>query len=51
DIAVAFTGALAFGLYLATLLTCLRWLLFTDDGLRPRENIRWTILVVTFLIF
>ncbi|KAF5364019.1 hypothetical protein D9756_001063 [Leucocoprinus leucothites] len=57
-VAASFTGALAYGLYLATLLVCLRWLLFRgkDDGcpwgsLRKACEIRWTILFTTFLIF
>ncbi|KAJ3569095.1 hypothetical protein NP233_g5280 [Leucocoprinus birnbaumii] len=51
-VAVSFTGALAFGLYFATLLTCLRWLLFTHEG--PwvfKKDIRWVIVTITFLIF
>ncbi|KAF9450648.1 hypothetical protein P691DRAFT_809931 [Macrolepiota fuliginosa MF-IS2] len=51
EIAVVFVGALAFGLYFATLLTCIRWLLFVDEGWRLRKTIRWTILSVTFFIF
>jgi hypothetical protein len=51
SVAVVFTGALAFGLYFATLLTCLRWLLFTDEGWKLRKQIRRSILFITFLIF
>ncbi|KAF5364020.1 hypothetical protein D9756_001062 [Leucocoprinus leucothites] len=51
SIAVTFTGAFAFGLYFATLLVCLRWLLIADDGWRLKPKIRWNILFITFLIF
>lgn len=51
EIAVVFAGALGFGLYLATLLACFRWLLFADEGWRVRDNIKWVFVTVTFLIF
>ncbi|KXN92330.1 hypothetical protein AN958_08561 [Leucoagaricus sp. SymC.cos] len=51
SVAVSFTGGLAFGIYFATLLICLRWLLFGDQGWKFKKTIRWGILVVTFLIF
>jgi hypothetical protein len=51
SVAVSFTGGLAFGLYFATLLACLRWLLFADEGWKFKPSIRWGIVVITFLIF
>lgn len=51
SVAVSFTGALAFGLYFATLLACLRWLLFASEGWRIKPSIRWGTVVITLLIF
>lgn len=51
QVAVAVSGALAFGFYFATLLYCVRWLLFTEEGWRIRQRIRWYIVAITFLIF
>lgn len=50
EIAMNFAGALAFGLYFATFLACLRWLLFADEGWTPRKNIRWLMVAMTVLI-
>lgn len=50
-VAVVFAGALAFGLYCSTFLTCLRWLLCADEGWKARKNIRWPVVVVSGLIF
>lgn len=51
-VSIVFAGALAFGLYAFTLLICLRWLLFVDEGwgLRKARTIKWPIVVVTLLI-
>ncbi|KAJ3565658.1 hypothetical protein NP233_g7488 [Leucocoprinus birnbaumii] len=51
SIALTFTGTFAFGLYFATLLVCLRWLLVADEGWKLRRTIRWSTLVITLLIF
>ncbi|KXN82895.1 hypothetical protein AN958_01964 [Leucoagaricus sp. SymC.cos] len=50
SVAVVFCGALAFGLYFATLLTCLRLLFLSDDGWHFRNRIRWTTVFITLLI-
>lgn len=51
-VSIVFAGALSFGLYASTLLICLRWLLFVDEGwkLRTTRNINWPIVIVTLLI-
>ncbi|KAM6499959.1 hypothetical protein JOM56_005467 [Amanita muscaria] len=33
------TQTLTYGIYLATLIQCFRWLIFTDEGWKPREKI------------
>ncbi|KIL66577.1 hypothetical protein M378DRAFT_123733 [Amanita muscaria Koide BX008] len=45
--------AIMFGLYLATLAHCLRWLVYEDEGwkLRPRNRINWVMLGLTLAIF
>ncbi|TFK41510.1 hypothetical protein BDQ12DRAFT_733035 [Crucibulum laeve] len=42
-----FTASIATGLYLSTLLHCLRWLLFTDEGWKIRKKISWPFLIAT----
>ncbi|KXN92331.1 hypothetical protein AN958_08562 [Leucoagaricus sp. SymC.cos] len=51
-VAVVFAGALSFGLYVFTLLICLRWLLFVDEGwkLRKVRSVNWSIVAVALLI-
>ncbi|KAF9442235.1 hypothetical protein P691DRAFT_681921 [Macrolepiota fuliginosa MF-IS2] len=51
QISVAFAGALAFGVYFATLLSCFRWLLFADEGWKRRRVINWPLVGVTSFIF
>ncbi|KIL69463.1 hypothetical protein M378DRAFT_786654 [Amanita muscaria Koide BX008] len=43
--------AILFGVYIATFFLCCRWLLFTDDGWSKRKDIKWSMLIVTFVIF
>jgi hypothetical protein len=43
--------ALLYGLYVATLAHCLRWLLFDDDGWSHRKDINWRMLIITVIIF
>ncbi|KAF9450649.1 hypothetical protein P691DRAFT_773734 [Macrolepiota fuliginosa MF-IS2] len=50
EVVVVFSAALLFGFYFATLLSCIRWLLFTDRGWEWRKVIDWPIVIVTFLI-
>lgn len=51
QISVVFAGSLSFGVYFATLLSCFRWLLFSDEGWKRRKVINWPLVAVTFLIF
>ncbi|KAF9443761.1 hypothetical protein P691DRAFT_763984 [Macrolepiota fuliginosa MF-IS2] len=51
EISVVFAGALAFGLYFSTFLSCVRWFLFVDEGWKVRRNIRWPTVAMTVLIF
>ncbi|KAK2460206.1 hypothetical protein APHAL10511_007797 [Amanita phalloides] len=39
------------GVYLVTFLLCLRWLVFSDDGLTMRKDIKWPMFIVTIVIF
>ncbi|KIL59871.1 hypothetical protein M378DRAFT_964363 [Amanita muscaria Koide BX008] len=43
--------AVFFGVYIATFFQCLRWLIFVDEGWTKRNDIKWTILIVTLMIF
>ncbi|KIL63866.1 hypothetical protein M378DRAFT_79145 [Amanita muscaria Koide BX008] len=46
-----FTHGLLYGIYLATLIQCLRWLTFTDEGWKPREKINTVMILTTIFIF
>ncbi|KAF8710111.1 hypothetical protein AX14_013440 [Amanita brunnescens Koide BX004] len=39
------------GTYFATFLLCLRWQVYSEDGLAIRRNIKWSMLIVTIVIF
>ena len=43
--------ALLTGLYLASFLLCLRWLIFSDDGGALRKPICWPFLTITIVLF
>lgn len=45
-----FVATLFFGIYLCTLFSCLRWLLFADEGWRLRKNIDWVIVIIAILL-
>ncbi|KIL55387.1 hypothetical protein M378DRAFT_90968 [Amanita muscaria Koide BX008] len=45
-----FTHGLLYGIYLATLIQCLRWLTFTDEGWKPREKINTVMILTTIFI-
>ncbi|KAM6499761.1 hypothetical protein JOM56_005269 [Amanita muscaria] len=45
------TQALLYGIYLATLIQCFRWLIFTDEGWKPREKINVLMMFSTTFIF
>lgn len=51
EVAVSFTSALIFGMYLMTLIFCVRWLFFCDEGWRLKKGISWATVITTFLIF
>ncbi|KAF8887453.1 hypothetical protein CPB84DRAFT_1826903 [Gymnopilus junonius] len=53
NVATLFIGALMYGIYFSTLLHCVRWLLFVDEGwkLRRLREIHWPMLLVTFFLF
>lgn len=40
-----------YGLYLATFVHCLRWLIYDDEGWRLKPNINWPILTITVFVF
>ena len=46
-----FTQAVLYGLYIATLVHCLRWLIYTDDGWTKRDGISKLMLIAAILIF
>ncbi|TFK38789.1 hypothetical protein BDQ12DRAFT_735423 [Crucibulum laeve] len=48
-----FVEAIFYGLYLATLLHCMRWMLYENEGwkLKKRISIQWTMLISTVAIF
>lgn len=45
-----FIATLFFGVYLATLFSCLRWLMFADEGWKLRKDIHWVSLIITLLL-
>jgi hypothetical protein len=47
----AVVQALLYGLYVATLVHCLRWLLYNDKDWSYRKDINWPMLAVTVVIF
>lgn len=51
QIAILFPTSVLYGLYLATLPVCLRWLLYDYDDWKPRRHINWSMLAVTLIIF
>ena len=47
-----FVEAILYGLYLATFIHCMRWLVFDDEGpANFREKISWQMLSITLLLF
>jgi len=53
NVTAVFIDALLYGVYFTTLLHCIRWLLFADEGwkLRRKKDIRWSMLLATLLLF
>ena len=46
-----FTQAALYGLYVATLIHCLRWLVFADDGWKLRDRFDKPVLITTIFVF
>ena len=46
-----FTQAALYGLYVATLIHCLRWLVYTDEGWKRRDRVNKLMLTTTIIIF
>ena len=46
-----FTQATLYGLYVATLIHCLRWLIYTDDGWKQRDRVNKLMLITAVVIF
>ena len=46
-----FVQAILYGLYTASFVYCLRWLLLTDEGCTLRKDFNWLMVVVSMLIF
>ncbi|TFK33659.1 hypothetical protein BDQ12DRAFT_670086 [Crucibulum laeve] len=53
NVLAIFVEAILYGLYLATLLHCLRWMLYENEGwkIKRRISIQWTMLISTVAIF
>ena len=46
-----FTQAVLYGLYVASLIHCLRWLVYTDEGWKQRDRVNKLMLTTTIIIF
>ena len=46
-----FTQATLYGLYVATLIHSLRWLIYADDGWKQRDGVNKLMLIATVVIF
>ena len=46
-----FTQAVLYGFYVATLILCLRWLVYTDGGWKQRDRVNKLMLITTILLF
>ncbi|KAM6499902.1 hypothetical protein JOM56_005410 [Amanita muscaria] len=46
-----FTQALLYGIYIATLIQCFRWLIFSDEGWKPREKTNSLMVFAVIFIF
>ena len=46
-----FTAATFYGLYVVTLIHCIRWLVYTDDGWKQRNQFNRLMLLATIVIF
>jgi hypothetical protein len=46
-----FVQAIMFGSYMASLVHCLRWLVYDDEGWTMRKKINWGMLIITIVVF
>ena len=46
-----FVQAVMFGSYLATLVHCLRWIVYDDEGWKVRKKVNWGMLAITLFVF
>ena len=46
-----FTQATLYGHYVTTLIHCLRWLIYSDDGWKQRDRVNKLMLIATVVIF
>ncbi|KIL56988.1 hypothetical protein M378DRAFT_16570 [Amanita muscaria Koide BX008] len=51
SVIVTFVQAILYGFYIATLLLCIRWLLYDDEGWSLRKRVSWPMVVVATIIF
>jgi hypothetical protein len=51
DLIDLFIEAALYGLYVATVIHCLRWLLYADDSWKLRDGVNKLMLITTILIF
>jgi len=51
EVIATFVQAILYGLYIATLAHCLRWIMYNDEGWQLRKTINWHLVSLTMLIF
>ena len=49
-VVVLLVQAILCGVYISTLIHCLRWLIFADEGWKYRTRINWPMLIVTIVV-
>jgi hypothetical protein len=45
-----FTQCILYGIYIGTLGSCFRWLVYEDEGWKLRKEVTWPILLVTLFV-
>jgi len=51
EVIATFVQAVLYGLYIATLAHCLRWVMYDDEGWKLRKVINWSLVGLTMLVF
>ncbi|KAM6499056.1 hypothetical protein JOM56_004564 [Amanita muscaria] len=51
EVIATFVQAVLYGLYIATLAHCLRWVMYDDEGWKLRNVINWYLVGLTMLVF